>query len=315
MLTRRRVVAAKVETTEGTGVALAAADGGILAIDPKFEADITMHPRPQIGASMSPYADLPGGRMAKMSFGVELIGAGTAYSASNVPEVGKYLRACGFSETVVITGGAETVTYAPLSTGMPALSIGLYEDGLYKRMVGARGNVKFSSKVGEAVIANFEFTGVLDTITDVALIVPTYEDTLPSVLLAATFTVGGYAAFIQGFDIDMGNAVQLREDINKAAGFISAQLTGRRPTGKIDPEAVLVATHDWYGKWLAGTLGVLTIGPLGSTQYKKVKLSAPAAQYTKIADADRGGIAIADTSFLLTRSAAAGEDELSILFD
>lgn len=312
MLTRRRVLVAKIETTEGTGETLAVADGGILVINPKVAVGIGMSPRELVESGLSPYADLPGAQSGKISFRAELIGQGTAYSASNVPVIGKYLRACGFSETVDATVGVEKVTYKPVSSGHPSLTIGCYEDGVIKRIIGARGNVKFSGGKGQPVYADFEFSGAYDGVTDGAMLAPTFEDTLPPVLLSANFSVGAYAALINGFDIDMGNKLALRPSINTASGHYSAAITGRRPTGKIDPEMTLVATHDWYGRWKAGTLGALTIGDLGSVQYKKVKLTAPKLQYTGVADADRDGIAIADTSFLLSRNL--GDDELEILF-
>lgn len=323
MLTKRRIVAAKIETTEGTAETLANADCGVLAMDPKVDTDIKMVERNVAQASLSRLARLAGSQMAKMSFRAELKGAGSAYSASNVPALGKYLRACGFYEVVDITGGSEKATYKPASPGStysgssspvaPTLTISCYEDGVIKTIRGARGTVKFSGKAGEPIYADFEFTGVWNGLTDGAFLTPTYESTIPPIFLSASFTIDSYAAIIQGFDIDMANAVALRSDANKAEGYFSAVITGRDPNGKIDPEMVLAATYDFFTKWkTSGAEGAINIGYIGSTQYNKYKITAPKAVYTKVSDADREGLAVADLSFQLAQNS--GDDEVVIEF-
>src|SRR5687767_8126195 len=97
ILTRRAVVAAKIEVTEGTAETLAAADANFLVVDPRFEADIAMFPRENVDASLSQYSQVPGTQMARLTFKVELKGQGAAGTA---PALGKLLKACGFGETV-----------------------------------------------------------------------------------------------------------------------------------------------------------------------------------------------------------------------
>ena len=312
MLTKRRVIAAKVEATEGTAETLLAADGGILAIDPKVEVDIKMHGRNVALASLSKFADVPGAQLAKITFKAEVKGVGTAYSAINLPALGKYLRACGMSEVVDVSVGAEKVTYKPASTGVQSLTIACYEDGVIKKIAGARGNVKFSGKAGEPVYAEFEFIGALAGNTDGAMLAPTYENTKPPSMLSANFSIAAYAAIVHGFDIDLANVLSLRPDGNKAAGYISTVIAGRDPHGKFDPEMTTVAAHDWFGRWKAGTSGALNIGDIGATQYNKFKITAPTVVYRKVSDAEREGVAVADTAFQLAM--ATGDDEVEIVF-
>jgi len=108
MLTKRRVIAAKIEASEGTGETLSASDGGILAIEPKVEVDIKMNPRDPVMATLSKLADVPGAQLARVTFKAELKGAGSAYSTSNLPALSPYLRACGMSETVGHGRGRES---------------------------------------------------------------------------------------------------------------------------------------------------------------------------------------------------------------
>ena len=314
MLTRRRVIAAKIEAAEGTAEAITAADGGIIAINPKFDADIKMYGRDNVMLStLSKLQPIPGQRMGKISFQAELKGAGAAYSALIQPAIGKYLRACGFAETIVTTAGAETATYLPASTGVPSLTIWLYEDGVVKKLKGCRGTAKFDAKIGEAFLVSFEFQGVYGGVTDLAIINPTLEATVPPIFLNASLTIGAYSAICESFGVDMGNQLQMRPDVNSTAGYLSCRLTDRKPTGKLDPEMVTVATHDFFGLWLAGTPAALNIGPLaGGGDYNKFTITAPKLVTTKIADSDRSGNSVAGHDFALVMNT--GDDEFSIVF-
>lgn len=308
MLTRRAVVAAKIEAVEGTAETLAAADANFLVVDPKFEAEIDIFKRDNVDPSLSGYSAVPGKQMATLSFKVELKGSGTAGTA---PAVGKLLKACKFGETIVAVTSA---TYAPISTGDPSLTLALYKDGIRKQLKGARGNVKYTAKSGEPGYLEFNFSGVYDGVTTVALINPTgIETTLPPALLTAAFTVQSYAAKIASLAWDAGNQLAVRHDINQASGYFSCVITGREMKAAIDPEEELIATHDWYGKWKSGALGVLTYKhDAGAGNICTV--TAPKCQYVKAAEADRDGVAVLNLDMLLVRSVAAGDDEISIAF-
>lgn len=310
ILSNRQVIAAKVETTEGTAIALAGADANNLIMEPTFEADVPMYERSFLDNSLSPQKAIATTRLARLSFKVECKGSGTAGTA---PALGKLLRACGFNETVV---ASTSVTYAPTSAlaNIPTLSMAIYKDGLRKALKGARGNVKYSAKAGEPGMFEFEFVGVYDGTTDVAILTPSGVDTtVPVSLLAATFSIASFSAFVSQITWDMGNQLTPRGDINQASGYISTLLTKRNPKGSFDPEDELVATHDFYGRWLAGTTGALTWKHQGSAG-NIATFTVPACQYMKLSEADRNGIAVLNSDFLMARSSTGGDDELSIAF-
>lgn len=312
MQTNRRVIAAKIESVEGTGETITVADGGILAITPKVEPDIKLLPRNVVKASLGNLTRPVGPRLARITFRAEIKGAGSAYASDNKPALSPYLRACGFAETVDATPGSETVTYDPASTGVPSITIWSYEDGVIKKITGCRGNVKLGMVSGEIAYADLDFIGVWAGLVDGAMIAPTYEGTTPPAFLSSSFTIDSYAAVIKEVSIDMGNKLYLREDSSAAAGYLSAVITDRDPKGGLDPEMVLAATYDWHGKWLSGATGALNIGAIGATQYNKFLITGVAAQYEKLADADREGLAVIDNTFLLNEST--GDDEIQIVF-
>jgi len=312
---RRRVIAAKIEAVEGVAEAITVADGGILVSEPTFSLDFEKVSRNIVTASLSKYNDLIGKTAAKVSFKYEFKGSpdGLAYSASNVPALSQYLRACGYAETVDTTPSSENVAYDPASSGVPSITLWLYEDGLIKKIRGARGNFSVSGSDGGNVIFSFEFTGVFDGVVDGALISPTYEATVPPQLKNAPFSYDSVSTFVKSsFTFDQNNTVTLREDFSNAEGYVSAVITDRDPRLKVDPEMELVATYDFHGKMLSHNQASLSIGDIGSVQYNKGKITAPKAMITGFNEAERAGIEVADLELQLCRDT--GDDEVQFLF-
>ena len=315
MLTRRRVIAAKVESVEGTMEVITVTEAGILAIDPKFDIDFKSYERNNIKMNtLSNLVPLMGQRSVKVSFKAELKGAGVAYSASIKPALSPYLRACGMTEVIDTTASAEKATYTPASTGIPALTIWVYEDGMIKKARGCRGTVKISGKVGEPIFAEFSFDGVFDSVVDGAMISPTFEATVPPILMGTTLSLDAVTTMVaESFGIDLGNSLQMRGSMSAADGYLSCLLTDRKPTFNIDPEMTLVAAYDFIGKWKLATAVALSIGPVGPAGvYNKFTLSAPKCVYGKVGSGDRSGIQVADISGSLAMNT--GDDEFQLQF-
>jgi hypothetical protein len=310
--TKTRVVAFKLEAVEGTPETLTAADAGILVSNVKWTPDIKMLKRDIMLPTLSKLQDIPGMSLAKVSFRAELIGCDGAFAAGNLPQLSPYLRACGFAETLDVTPGAETVTYAPASTGVPCGTMGIYNGEVVKTLSGARGTVKISANNGEATFLDFEFMGAYVAPIDGATLTPTYSGLLPPKMLNANFLIDAYAPVLKTWSIDMGNKLAPREDLNSVSGYKSFDLTDRDPRGNFDPEMTLIAEHAWYDLWKAGTLGVLSIGPVGVAQYNKFSIGAPGLAYTKVSEGEREGLEVANTDFQL--SMGSGDDEVWIEF-
>lgn len=310
--TRRRALAGKIEGTEGVKENLLAADGGIIALDLKWTPDIKMLDRTAALPSLSKLKKIPGLALAHISFKTELMGCATAFTSVNTPPVHPYLLACGFAATVDVTAGSEKVTYKPASTGVPCMTIAAYVDGTIRVITGARGTVKFSGNVGEQLFAEFDFMGAYNAVADGTILNPSLPMLDPPRLTGAKFAIGAFSPVLKTVSIDMGNKLAPREDMNSASGYKSFLITDRDPSGSFDPEMELVITHDWYGRWKAGTSGALSIGAIGASQYNKVKLTAPTLVYTKVAEGEREGLEVANTDFQL--AIGTGDDELVIEF-
>lgn len=318
MRTKRRVVAAKFEATEGTAETLSASDGGILVIDPKIDVDIRMTERPMARATLGTMAAVAGARSARLTFRTELKGTGATYTVNSTtkPAISKYLEACSFLATFG-SGAIAAWAFTPTSgTGaalyIPSLTMAVWEDGVKKQIRGARGNVNFSGNVGEPIYANFDFLGVWDSATDEANIAPTYETAIPPVLLSANASVGDFAAIMNGFTLDSGNNLALRDSINSVDGYLSTIVTARKMSGTINPEMSLVATKDWFGTWKNSTNQSLIIGNVGTAAGNVIKFLMPKLRFKKVTDADRNGIAVAEVQFDLEETSA--DDEVTLYF-
>lgn len=225
-----------------------------------------------------------------------------------------------------ITGGTSTASAvagsAPsdagkemrlITTGVPSLTIGSYEDGVHKILKGSRGKVKFGFKSGEPGMMDFDYRGVEGGVADLALLAGiAHETTKPPAFLSAQLLIDAYAAKVGEIDIDIANTLSERDDVNADRGLLSFSLTDRKVSGAINPEMVAVSAYDFYGKWFAGIEAVLDF-TLGSVSGNKFRFYGPKLQYTKIDDEDRGGIKIAKGSFDLNATVTPGNDELVIL--
>lgn len=297
-------VAVKVEAVEGTAEALTATEC-LLVSNPKFDPDVKMYKRPNVTGSLSKVPNIPGARMAKMSFDVEMFGAAAAGTA---PEWSAAMRACRVLEIIV---ALTSVTYTPGAADGPSVTLGMHLDGKLYLMWGARGNViPKAGQVGEPVVFSFEFTGADWSEADAALLVPTYSTILPPTFQGATITLDGYAGTFGSMELDAGNQVALRPSASASSGYASARVTDRNPTLKVDPENVLVATKNFMGTWRSGATAAFSCAMTSGAAGNKFTITAPKVQYQKIALGEREGMSIYNIESELKGNA--GNDEWSI---
>lgn len=303
---QRAVLAAKIEAVEGTGETLAAADG-ILALSGEFKRNIEMVANDPLRPTFSQLASVPGKRTANIRTSVAARGSGAAGTA---PEVDALLRACGFAVTnVPVTSD----TYDFVSTASETVTIAYYEDGVRHQMLGSRGSATFGGAVGEFMVWNFDFLGVEDTVTDVAIITPTYNTTVPQPLLSTTFTLFGATVIGNSFSMDFGNVLSPRQDFTQASGHKSVFYGGRVPVGNFVVEKELMAANNWYQRMEDGTEGAFQL-VLGASAGNIITVDCPKAQIMDITEQNDGGKAMLSLDVKLNLSVNAGDDELTLAF-
>lgn len=307
MLTQRAIVAAEQEAVEGTAETLVAGDAGFLVFNPNFVPGNAMNQRDPVRTSLSPMVSIPGSRQARMTFDVELVGASAAGTA---PKISDLLQACGLGETIVV---GTSVTYAPASSDVPSVTIGMWMDGKKYLLWGARGTFTLRMESGMPGMISFDFLGADWSEADEALLAGvTWESVLPPAFLGATLTMDAYTPVISLVEIIMNNTLSLRGDAHKDSGFISAIISNRRPQGRFTVENVTVATYDFLGKWRAGTL-VDFDSSFGSAAGNIIAVNAPKVQFHDPPDfGEEDGRSILTMNSLLTLNS--GDDEFEIVF-
>lgn len=312
--TQQRILLAKEESEYGTDPTPTVASNAIAARNIKVEYVGDVLERNLQKEDLSPDVPKIGQRYIKISFECELKGSG---SKGTAPAIGDLLEACGLAETV---DAGSSVSYAPTSSGHKSITIYVYDvqtasSGKYRlhKATGARGSVNFKMEAGQIAIAEFSFEGIYNAMTDVSD--PgnaTYESTVPAIVESASFELNSSSDLIaQAINIDLANELVKNDDINSSGGIKRLTITGRKPNGTFNPEAVLAATYDFLGDWVAATSRALSVG-VGSTAGNIVTITAPAVSIDAVTLGDRSGILVEDIPFRLNRSS--GNDEININF-
>ena len=309
-LKRVRTIAAAIESTPGTLESLDAADAAFIVFDPIIQQKAEMEGRPQAGG-FGQNAAIPGARLGEVTFSSELHADSTGPLWART-----FLAACGLGLNP--TGGSSTTTgganyfqldkLPPEASGstQKSISIGVYEDGLLKRLHGCMGNVKFTFVSGKKVMLEFTFTGVWNAPTDATILAPTYPTTSPLRFISSSFLIGAWAPKIQQLTLDLGNEVHVREDSTDATGYHCAVIATRLVKGTLNPESETVASKDVYGDWLASTEAALSFS--ASAGSDACAFSASELQFLNPQEGERNGVQTDDIEFQLNA------DDLKLAF-
>lgn len=308
MLTRKRLLAFAAESTSGTAESLANADAAFNAFDIQFIPSIA-HDKRQGPGSFGHIAATMGMRAANVQFKTWVTGDG----AGGVPTwASTFLPSCGW---VNDSGTFSPITSMPDANGVETATIAVYADGTIEKIRGAAGTWKAMFSSGKKVLMQWSFWGAYQTRADGSLLTPTYPTQKPLRFAASTFTIGGSApGCIEAIELDAGNVVEPRPCPTNAdgSGVATGLVKNRLPVGKLDPESRLVATEDVWGKWLGGTEEALSIALDDGTDV--ITFAAPKLQRINVQPGDRNGLQVDQIDFQCNKSAAAGDDELTITF-
>lgn len=307
LLTRKRLILAKAETTYGTDSTPAGADAVLvrnLEITP-VESDIVSRDlvRPYLGNSPQLLAQTRVG----ITFQVELAGSGAAGTA---PRFGALLKACGMSETIVAT---TSVTYAPVSTSFSSATIYFNNDGVLHKATGCRGTFSMNCEVGQIPTIDFTMTGIYNAPTDTAAPTVTYSNQASPVIFKAGNTSGfsllGYSGCLMSTTFDMANEIVYRELVGCSKQVL---LTNRAPSGTAVIEAPTIAAKDFFAIAQNDTTGSLTFTH-GTAAGNTVQFTAGQVDITQPTYSDSDGIQMLNLPFVAIPTSA-GNDEVQLTF-
>jgi hypothetical protein len=283
---RRRLLAAKLETTTGTAETVLATDaklivsnfGGIIPDDPQNDRELV--------GNRGYETSVPGGSTGSCDFEIDLSGNG----ASGLPPwATTLLPACD-----LIASGA---TYA-YSTDDETVTLVEYEDGLKRILHGCKGDVTFTFSASGIGKARFRFIGCYTAETDATILAPTFPTVLPPACESMTMTIGGYSPRWSTLELALGNQLVMREDPTAATSYHAAAIPNCTPTMTLDPELVTVATKNWQSIREAATESALSI-VLGGTANNILTFAATRLQVRSVRPGERNGLSIHALGFQL----------------
>jgi hypothetical protein len=308
LLSRKRLILAKTESTYGTDPTPTGSSDAILVrnleVTP-LQADVVSRDliRPYLGNSDQLLANT----RVELTFEVELAGSGTAGTA---PAYGPVLKACGLSETVVAT---TSVTYAPVSASFSSCTIYFHNDGIRHKLTGCRGSFSVNAEVGQIPVISFTMTGIYNAPTDTALPTPTYANQAAPLIFkngnTSNFSIFSYSGCLQSLSFEVANEVIYRELVGCNKEVL---ITNRAPSGTAVIEAPTIATKDFFTIANGSTTGSITFQH-GATAGNIVTFTTAQSDIGSPTYSDQDGIQMLNLPYLAIPSSS-GNDELSLAF-
>lgn len=305
LLRRKRVLAAKIESTVGTAEALSASDATFNIYNALIQPTIEMEQREGQGG-FGYLSAVPGGYTGVATFRTYLEWDGTATEPSWADT---FFPACGW----VKSGQVYTPRTEAPGTNVKTLTIGLYEDGILKRISGAMGTATITLPTNRSGYIDWTFTGVWLAPTAVAMLTPTYPTDKPLRFAGGLAEWDNVNLCVEQATINLGNTVIMRECPTTEAGFISALVTNRQPLITVNPEASTIAAQDRWAAWLAQNEYALELDLAGPSS-SVLSFDAPKAQIQNDQEGDRNGMVTEDITFQCNKNGATHDQELSITF-
>lgn len=308
VLTRRRLILAKLETTYGTDSSPTGASNAILVrnldIQPLVADTVNRDlVRPYMGQADQLLAQT----RVEVTFEVELAGSGTAGTA---PAYGPLLRSCGLAETVV---ASTSVTYAPISSSFESTTIHYHQDGIRHKLTGCRGSFELSGEVGGIPVISFSMTGIYNAPTDETLPTPTYANQATPLIFkegnTSSFSAFGYAGCLQSYSFNIANDVIYRELVGCSKEVL---ITNRAPSGNVVIEAPTIAAKDFFAVATGTSTGSIT-WQHGSTGGNIVTMTTAQSDLGNLTYSDQDGIQMLNMPFIAVPTSS-GNDELSLAY-
>lgn len=221
---------------------------------------------------------LPAGAMATIEVPIELKGAGAAYAAGTRPEMDPLLRSVGFDDTVVTTGGSESITYALVSTGHESCTMWCYAANKLYKVSGCRGSMRWVATPGQSATVIFSMSGIMAAAvpTEVALPTITYSAQLPPPAIGMSHTIGSWSPVFQSAEFNLGTQVQQQQSGNATDGIAAFQISAFEPRFTETAETVALTTFDPTTVLEAHTATNID-WTIGSSQYNRAKLDINSA--------------------------------------
>lgn len=261
-----------------------------------------------VSATFGTDGQIVGAMWCSLSFDIPLSGGGTPKGTP--PNHGPILRASGYAQTI---NGTTDVTYSLVSTGEEMVAIYYYVDGVLWKFTDIRGSWSEAWTAKKAPRASFKGIGLNAPMSDLVMPTPTLP-TVPRPIAVnkanTTLTIGGYAARLSSFTLDLNNDVQY---LNRT-GREEVAIVGRQPSGKVVMELPKLAENDFLGASGICTLGTPQAMSIvhGATAGNVLTRTLPKVQLMKPKPRNEQGILMLECDLIIARST--GNDEMTLVY-
>lgn len=247
LLERVRMLAAKVETTPGTAIALTATEATHIVIAPTIR-DITEKVKRELQGTLGYHPSILGVRLGEMTFSLDI-----SAELATPTWAALFLPACGLGQTLTPSYKRDILLPGAAASTQETLTLGFYNDGTFEQLHGAAGNAIFHHVAGQVTRVDFSFRGKYTQPADLGILDPTFVDPPKLRFASSAFSIGALVPKVSMVDLDLGNKVEFREDSIHADGIEYAFISDFETLMKCDPEQSLVAEQDIAGLFALGT--------------------------------------------------------------
>lgn len=334
LLTRRRLVLVKEETTYGTDPTPIPQLNALLvrSID-VTPLNATMVQRENIQPYLGNYESLVALKNVELTLEVELAGSG---NTSVAPAFAPLLKACGLKQNYYAAGGAvlsdiadiDAITedwdlpynpgnyparfeYTPTSENFSSATVYINVDGIRHQITGCRGTVDLNFESGAIPTLSFQMIGAYIAPQNSALQEPVYfqPTPFPANSASSAFSLYSFSAKLRSFTFNLGSEAVWRELIGEAY----TMLVNRSSAASAVIEAERLSIKDFFAATLANSYGNLVLTH-GNTAGNTVILRSDRVDITAGPTySDDGGVTMLNLPLSFIPSVA-GNDELKLIF-
>lgn len=218
----------------------------------------------------------------------------------------------GVSATLAV--GTPGIMYRPKTaaiTDLASASMYFWKDSILHRLLGAVGTWSLEGEVGKIGTFQFKMSGLWVDPADSELPAPTLTTLTGPQALAMDMRIGAYTPVFTALKLDLGAKIDKRQDANADEGLVGLMITGRSPTGTLDPEVDALAAYNPWDAWKSGTKSRLNCY-LGSVAGNRWAIHVGQAQYSDLKYKDRNGIVAYDLPFIPCQERL-GDDEIRLI--
>lgn len=308
LLSKKRLIICKVETTYGTDSAPTGTDALLVRNLDVTPLNAETVDRDLIRSYYGNNEQLLSRTSSSISFEVELAASGTAGTA---PKYDPVLQACALAPTIVAT---TSVTYNPVSAAIKSCTIWINVDGVLHKFTGCRGTVSMTCSVGQIPTLKFDLTSVYNEPTDAAALTPTYDKQATPLVFrqgnTSAFTFLSTSSFcLNSFEFNLANETTYRELVNCTKEVI---ITDRKPAGSVMIEAPTMAVKNFFNAATTDATGNLTFLH-GTTAGYRVTFTANQVDIQAPTYSDMDGIVMLNVPYVAIPTTV-GNNELSLAY-